>query len=67
MDNRERSEIERDVYVSLRDHFSVLRDEDRRRLAKLEDAQALILGVLVLSTFIAPLISGIIVYLLTKP
>jgi hypothetical protein len=36
------------------------------RFSKIENAQAKILGGLVLATFIAPLISGLIVYLLTK-
>ncbi len=36
------------------------------RFSKIENAQAKILGGLVLATFIAPLISGLVVYLLTK-
>jgi len=36
------------------------------RFSKVENAQAKILGGLVLATFIAPLISGLIVYLLSK-
>lgn len=32
MNDREKQEVERDVYVSLRDHFNALRAEDQRRM-----------------------------------
>jgi hypothetical protein len=39
MDNREKSQIERDVYVSLRDHFTALLAEQEKRLDERFEAQ----------------------------
>jgi hypothetical protein len=63
---RAASEVREGAATSLAKALTEQNAVNDTRFSKVENAQARILGGLVLATFIAPLISGLVVYLLTK-
>jgi hypothetical protein len=68
MNNQEKTQIERDVYVSLRDHFAALRAEDSRRLDERLEAQERAVQIRMKFLFglviVAPFVSALLFYLL---